>query len=119
MSGSAAERLVSTRSKVEQVCRWLTSPSPEMLDLCSDQLEMAIHEMTGTVSALRQTGGDAEDLAEAWHLQRAVRKAGKLLDNAADYQHRWARRMAAMTGGYRPGGQPPAAAHPGRIWLQA
>jgi len=114
-----ADRLEAARFRVEDVCARLISPSPEMLDSCSGELESAIAEMAGTVSFLRQAGGDAEALAEAWHLQTAVRRAGTLLEKAADYHNRWARRLASMSEGYRPGGEPAAMAHTGRICLQA
>ena len=119
MPAGVAERLGATRSEVEQVCAWLISPSPETLDRCTGVLETAISEMAAGSSWLSQARGDPEALAEAWHLQRAVRRAGKLLENASDYHARWNRMLGSMTDGYRQGGEPAAVVHPGRICLEA
>ncbi len=78
-------------------------------------LEAAAAGLSDGASWLSLARGDPEALAEAWRLRRAVRRAGRLLDNAADYHQQWSRRLGAMTDGYQPGGEPADLARAGRI----
>jgi hypothetical protein len=119
MGGAAAvERLVAARSQIERACGWLISPSLETLDRCSGVLETAVAELADGASWLGQARGDPQAMAEAWHLSRAVRRAGKLLESAREYHARWSRIRSAMTEGYghQGGAAPPVP--PGRISLQ-
>ncbi len=113
----ALERLGSARLEVERVCDWLVRPSPDALDRCPMVLESAAAGLSDGASWLSLARGDPEALAEAWRLRRAVRRAGRLLENAADYHKQWNRTLAGIAGGYRPDGEPAEVAHAGRISL--
>ncbi len=112
---STVERLAAVRSDVEQVCGWLLSPSPDVLDRCSPVLSAAAASLTDSVSWMSLARGDPEALAEAWRLRRITRRAGALLRHAADYHAQWRGLDAAANAGYRSGGEPAAAAPPGKI----
>lgn len=114
-SAGIVERLGAARSEVEQACGWLLSPSPDALDRCSGVLESAMSELSGSMSHLVLARGDPEALAEAWHLRRAVRRAGTLLQSASDYHTQWNRRLGGMSDGYQRGGEPAAVVPAGRI----
>ncbi|HYW48860.1 MAG TPA: hypothetical protein VE959_38710 [Bryobacteraceae bacterium] len=115
---TAVERMGTARSQIERVCGWLTSPSPETLDRCSGVLESAVAELAGGASWLAHARGNPEAMAEAWHLNRAVKRAGKLLESARQYHARWSRIRGAMTQGYGHQGIVPPPVLPGRISLQ-
>ncbi len=117
-SGEVIHRLEAARSEVERVCSWLTSPSPEVLDRCSGVLAAAITELQINAKSLAFAHGDPDALAEAWNLKRAVRRAGKLMDHAAEYHARWRRVVGGQLEGYRPGGEIAPIAHPPSICLQ-
>jgi hypothetical protein len=113
------ERLGAARSRLEQACGWLLSPSPDTLDRCSGILESAASELDGNLAALSLARGDPEALAECWRLRRAVRRAGALLENAAAYHREWDRMLGGMADGYVRGGEPAAVLRPGHIDLRA
>jgi len=106
------------RWQIERVCDWLISPSPETLDRCSGVLETAVAELADGASWLGQARGNPDAQAEAWHLNRAVRRAGKLLESASGYHTRWSRIRDTMTQGYGHQGVAAPPVLPGRISLQ-
>ena len=114
-AGEVTQRMESARSQVERVCTWLASPSPEVLDRCTGVLAEATSELTNNVEWLHGAVGDADALTEAWKLNRAVCRAGKLLDHAAEYHGRWTRMLATKVDGYQPGGEPAPLLHPPKI----
>jgi hypothetical protein len=111
------ERLTDARAAVEQACTWLLSPSPATLDRCSGALASAAAELTG--GGFGAGHGDPQAMAEAWHLQRAVRRAGKLLENANRYHSGWNRIRTSLIEGYQPGAETISTNLPGRIDLRA
>jgi hypothetical protein len=118
-AGEVTQCLAAARSEVEHVCDWLKFPSPDVLDRCSGALAAATSELQTNAGWLALARGDPDAMAEAWSLQRAVRRAGKLLDHAAEYHTRWRRMVAGHLDGYRPGGEIAPPALPPRICLQA
>lgn len=98
MAGGAAPELVAGREMAEQVCQLLVTATPEALESCTGVLSAAVEK-------LRSIGGDP-DAAEARRLYLAVRKATKLLQNAADYHAGWISWLDARTGGYGASGEP-------------
>ena len=102
---TAAEQLRCSSAEVERACALLLAPTPDALDGCSGILEAATHRLQALRPALHEAHGDPEVLAEAWSLQRNVRRAGVLLANASAYHARWSELLGVKTAGYRYGGQ--------------
>jgi len=113
------DRLGKARATMDQVCEWLLSPSPATLDRCSTVLRSAAAELSDPASWLGPAHRDPQALADAWHLRRALRRAGRLLESAHQYHAGWLRIRSAMTGGYHPGGAAAPLVPLGRINLQA
>ena len=99
------EQLRYSSAEVERACVLLMAATPDALDGCSGVLQAAAEQLQALRPALREARGDAETLAEAWRLQRNVRRAGALLTNASEYHIRWNDLLGVKTAGYRPGGQ--------------
>ena len=97
MAGGAAPELVAGRELAEQVCQLLVTATPEALESCTDLLRAAVEK-------LHSVGG-YPDAAESRRLYFAVRKAAKLLQNAADYHAGWVSWLDARTGGYQATGE--------------
>ncbi len=105
-------------SDVRQASRLLCSPSPAQLDRCAALLQAAVarlKERRGLPDAQR---GAARPLAEALRLRTAIRRAGALLESAANYHAAWRRLIDAMSGGYAPGGAPAVVVRPARLCLR-
>jgi hypothetical protein len=100
------EELRSSAAEVEAACGMLAAPDPEALDSCSAVLEEAARRLEALQPCLTGLTADPEALAEAWRLQRTVRRAGVLLANAAAYHQNWQDLIAVRTSGYGPGGRP-------------
>jgi hypothetical protein len=100
------EQLRSATAEVDRVCGLLAAPDPEALDGCSDVLAVAVRGLEALQPSLRGLAADPEALAEAWRLQRTVRRAGTLLANAAAYHREWRNLVAVRAAGYGPGGRP-------------
>jgi hypothetical protein len=115
---TSAGQLRSASEQVQHACDLLLAPTPDALDLCSTLLEGAAGKLAALQPALHRARGDAEQLDEARSLRDAVRCAGALLANAAEYHHRWQEWIGIRTSGYGPGGAPGEAAHPARLCLR-
>jgi hypothetical protein len=115
---TSAGQLRSASEQVQHACDLLLAPTPDALDLCSTLLEGAAGKLAALQPALHTGRGNAEALAEARRLRGAVRCAGALLANAAEYHHRWQACVAVRTSGYGPGGVPGEAAHPARLCVR-
>jgi hypothetical protein len=100
------EQLRSSTAEVDRVCVLLAAPDPEALDGCSAVLAAAARGIEELQPCLGGLAADPEALAEAWRLQRTVRRAGTLLVNAAAYHRHWQDLVAVRTAGYGPGGRP-------------
>jgi hypothetical protein len=116
---SIAERLAQVRSQLDRTCDRLTSPTPEALDRCSLDLESAIRELAARQPQLSAHAGDADALAEAWHVRRSFLRARKLMESATTFHENWLRMRGAMSGGYTPSGDPGPVLHQSRICFQA
>jgi len=111
--------LADVRARVQQSCEWLLAPSPAALDRFAAALAPAI-------SALREWQAQLEERhkasprarEEALRLRTAIRRAGALLQSAADYHAGWRRALGALCGGYTASGAPADAARPGRLCLR-
>src|SRR6478672_10917226 len=102
---TAAEQLRFSKDEVERACALLMAPTVETLDGCSGVMEAAVERLAALRPALHDLRGDPGALAQAWRLQRSVRRAGVLLANAAAYHARWNELLGAKTAGYRPDGE--------------
>jgi hypothetical protein len=92
--------------EVDRACAALLSPGAESLDDCGAVLAGAAGTLAAVRPSLHDARGDPEALAEAWRLQRTVRRASALLESAAAYHAGWADLLGVQTAGYGPGGQP-------------
>jgi hypothetical protein len=117
VTGDAVQRLEAARSRIDRVCTWLASPNPEMLDRCSGMLQSTISELVNPGSWLTAAQGNPDALAEAWELQRAVRRAGKLVQHASEYQRNRMRTVGRALDGYGPDRGTSAVIAPSRIYL--
>jgi hypothetical protein len=115
---TAAEQLRCSSAEVERACALLMAPAPEALDDCSGVLEAAAEQLRALRPALHDSRGDPEALAEAWRLQRNVRRAGVLLANASAYHARWNELLGVKTAGYRFGGGAAESPRAGRLCLR-
>jgi hypothetical protein len=104
--------------EVEGVCFLLTSPSPETLDRCERILESASLSFAGLQPDLASAGRDPAALSAVEQLRSALGRAGQLLESSFQYHEQWRRRLCASLAGYRPGGDPAALSHRGRVSLQ-
>jgi hypothetical protein len=114
MSASAVETVVASREIAERACRILVASSPEALEGCASLLEAAVRSLRSA----RVAPGDVQARAEVRHLAAAVRQAGALLQNAADYHGGWNRWLGARTAGYQAGGVPAGMARPASVCLE-
>ena len=74
---------------MERACAALLSPGADSLDDCSGVLAGAAQTLAALRPSLHDARGDPEALAEAWRLQRTVRRASALLESAAAYHAGW------------------------------
>jgi hypothetical protein len=116
---SITQHLAQVRLQLDRTCERLTSPSPEALDQCSQDLVSAMEQLAVCRPQLGAHAGDAEALAEAWHVRRSFLRARKLMESAASFHENWLRVRGAMIGGYTPSGDPSPVLHQSRICLQA
>jgi hypothetical protein len=100
------EELRSSIAEVDNVCERLAAPAPDALDCCTAVLEAAVRRLEALQPCLRSLAANPEALAEAWRLQRTVRRAGVLLASAESYHRNWQDLVAVRTAGYGPGGRP-------------
>lgn len=112
------DRLASARSAVEQSCRLLLNPTPEVLDRCFQVLSVAAGELAASRDLMAPFRGDAGVLAEICEIRVKVRLAGRLLETAASYHAKWNRILGSMLQGYTARGEPPAVARPGRLRVE-
>lgn len=112
------EELRSSTAEIDSVCGLLAAPSPDALDGCSAVLEAAARRLEALQPCLSGFAADAEALAEAWHLQRTVRRAGVLLANAAAYHRNWQDLLAVRTAGYGPDGRPGEPSRTGSLCMR-
>ena len=102
---TAAEQLRQSSAEVERACALLLAPGAGLSGRLFGRLAAAARQLAALRPALHDARGDPETLAEAWRLQRNVRRAGVLLANAAAYHAGWNELLGVKTAGYRPGGQ--------------
>jgi len=116
---SIAQHLAEVRSQLDRTCGRLLTPSPEVLDQCSTDLEAAIRQLANCQPQLSSNTGDVDALAEAWHLRRTFLRARRLMESAATFHGNWVRVRGTMSGGYTPTGDPGPVLHHSRICLRA
>lgn len=86
----------AARRELEAACELLTDPTPENLDRSSCVLARAVACLEA----------DKPGAAEAARLRESVRRAGRLLEAAADYHRQWQRILIRLTAsGYTAGGE--------------
>ena len=108
MAGEFEHRSVAQR-ELDAACELLIDPTPESLERCSCVLARA-------VSCLE---GGKPGAAEARVLRESVRRAGRLLESAADYHRQWHRILLRLTAsGYTAGGEPDMGSVRGRVSME-
>lgn len=108
MAGEFEHRSVAQR-ELDAACELLIDPTPENLERCSCVMARA-------VSCL-ETGKPAA--AETQLLRESVRRAGRLLESAADYHRQWVRILFRLTAsGYTAGGEPDLRPVRGRVSME-
>lgn len=112
------EQLRFSAAEASRACGLLSAPSPSALDGSSTVLQSAIRSLEALQSGLPLLATDPECLAEAWRLQRTVRRAAALLNQADRYHREWRNLVGVMSAGYGPGGLPGESPPPGRISLR-
>jgi hypothetical protein len=111
-------RLAAARAAVEQSHHLLLTPSPEVLDRCSDILFQAIGQLSAPPLPPKTPAHDPRVLAEARELRRQVLIAGRLLEAAASYHFGWNRVLRSMVSGYTAHGDAAPFARPGRLAVE-
>jgi len=92
--------------------------APGSLDRCAEILESAARELAGLRSALSPSDRNSESMDAACNLQRAIRTATALLENASAFHVAWSQTLAAMCGGYQAGGAPAPMIRQARLSVQ-
>jgi hypothetical protein len=111
-------RLAAARAAVEQSHYLLLTPSPDVLDRCSDILSQAIGQLSAPPLSRNMPAQDPRVLAEARLLRHQVRIAGRLLEAAASYHFGWNRILRSMVSGYTAHGDAAPLARPGRLAVE-
>ncbi len=122
-AADTAEHLSVARSEVKRACRLLEAPSPASLEASSSALERAVSGIDDCRRGIRPGVADADvraaDVRTMLRQLRAdLRRAGRLLESAADFYRGWERILGAMSGGYTAGGEPAAVARTGKLYCQ-
>jgi hypothetical protein len=115
---AVVEQLAAVRRELDRAGALLTTPSPQALDSCSSVLESAGRQLLEWQPRLAEQAGNAEALAEAWHLRRSFQRTERLLQNAGDFHRNWTLLRGTLTGGYTATGQAAPVDHGHRISLQ-
>lgn len=106
MAPSVEDQLAAVTAGLVRVGELLLAPSPAALDHCAMLLQTAVTGMSALRDERRNAKGWAHDLAEARMLRKSLGRVRRLLDNANRFHQNWARRRAALSAGYTPGGEP-------------
>jgi hypothetical protein len=112
----ATESLRKARMELEEVCRMLIRPSPEVLQDCEQRLRKAAEEMEA--GRPLWSVADSQAASEARSTRQALRHVHRLLGNAAKFFVGWQRIRTAMAGQYRADGSLPELRCPARICVR-
>ena len=112
------ESFRNVRRELEEVCRMLLRPTPEVLESCVARLAAITTEIEATRPQWPGLIGNRETAVEARMVRRALSNARRLLDTAAQFHSGWRKLRAALTGGYRADGSAAEIALPCRIFVQ-
>jgi hypothetical protein len=112
--------LAEIRGEVEKACDLLQDPTPAAVDGSALALGRAISELGEWRGAFEGCDKRANRLAleEAARLRTAVRRAGRLLETAAQYHAKWRLALESLCAGYTASGAPAATARSGRLCLR-
>jgi hypothetical protein len=92
----------SAGRQLQEACQLLVTPTPENLARCLKLLDAASHALRPGIAPV----SNRKSLREVESLRDLVRRAGALLECAAEYHRKWATLAGTMTAGYAAGGQP-------------
>jgi hypothetical protein len=110
-----AERLAMARSDVSRACNLLIAPTPQALTTCHEALRQAVATMSELRSQKTDPQLDPDTLPAVQGLKADIRRAGRLLQNLADFYRGWERILGTMSGGYMANGNPAPVSRQGRV----
>lgn len=106
----------AARAEVERSCDHLLHPTEQTLEACLAALGTAAESLRECRSAL--PAGNPGLLRQARGLQAAIRRAGSLLNTAAEYHGKWLQILCETMAGYTAGGTPGEVSCNARISLE-
>lgn len=115
MASGRSDGLEAARAETDCASRSLLLPTVANLDETARRLGAAIGQLTAFRSSRLEASWRKHALHESRRLQRSVHDARILLDQAFAFHADWARRRAALCGGYNVEGNPATAEHQARL----
>jgi hypothetical protein len=112
------DSLRKARLELEQVCRMLLRPSPEILEACEERLAKVAKEIEASRPLWREARNDIQVVGEARSVKRALQRVRRLLDTAARFHAGWRRIRAGMSGQYQSDGSLPEIRCRARIFVR-
>jgi len=116
--------LAAARTAVLEAARRMESPDRQSLEECAVLLENAIAGMNACRSAWPEEnaasfqGCRQQQLDEVRRLRQGLLHLRRLLDNAANFYQKWAKRRAALSMGYTAAGEPAEITTAGRMLIR-
>jgi len=117
--GGVRKRLQAARSEVDRVCGMLVWAAPDEWNRTTTVLESAVTELAEARRRAAEAPTDPDALVEAWKLRKSLRRAGGLLESAAQLQNGWQRTFGTLAGGYTSSGEPGQPLYQHRLCVQA
>jgi hypothetical protein len=109
-----AEQLAIARAEVNRACGLLIAPTPEALQNCQQALTSAVSALTEFREQCRQTPTATSASLATRALRNEIHRAGRLLQNLANFYRGWERILGTMSGGYTANGDPAPVSRAGR-----
>ena len=110
MNPGLCQRLRAARAEAARACEMLLAPTPEALDRSARcweafRVEMLSGPFPSRIEALALPDRE-ESLRQARQIQKDLRRAHALLEEAWQFHENWIHRLGAMTAGYTDHGLP-------------
>ena len=124
LSGPKESPLASARAALLAAARHLEKPGAQSLDECARLLESAIEGISACRSMWPAEnragfrGSRQQELDEVRRLRQGLLHVRRLLDHAAEFYQKWARRRAALSMGYTAAGEAAEIANGGRMVIR-
>lgn len=119
MTGApGAEQLAIARAEVNRACGLLVAPTPEALLNCQQALTSAVSALMEFRDQCRQTPTASSASLAMRAFRNEIHRAGRLLQNLANFYRGWERILGTRSGGYTASGDPAPVARVGRLSCQ-